>query len=318
MKDLTIKQETGLTRTGKENLLQMLLADKRSPNTRRAYERDLADFFKSTFDTAPDPAAVARFLSMSREQMTFAVLEFKAALLEKDLAENTINRRIAAIKSLVNFAYRTGQLTFKLDISGERVKAYRDTRGTDTAGIKRLLLQPDRATVKGKRDYAILRLLWENALRRAEITKLSLADFRPEADRLYILGKGSGSQKEPITISGKVKEAIADYLEAREPAGPGEPLFINCDRANKGSGRLSGEAVYYLVKQYSEKAGFEKPLAPHKIRHSSITAALDATGGNIRQVQKLSRHAKVETLLKYDDNRADVQGDISQMLAAQA
>jgi integrase/recombinase XerC len=315
MTNLIIRPEAGIDRQGK--LLEMLLADKRSLNTRRAYEKDLADFFKRTFNTEPNPAAVASFLSMNREQMTFAVLGFKAALIERGLAEATTNRRLAAVKSLVNFAYRTGQLSFKLDISSEKVKAYRDTRGTDTEGIKSLLQQPDRATIKGKRDYAILRLLWDNALRRAEVTSLNIKDYQADSGQLFILGKGKGSQKEPVTISGKANKAIAEYLETRGQAGPEQPLFINCDRADKGSGRLSGEAIYYLVKRYSEKAGFEKPLAPHKIRHSSITAALDATGGNIRQVQKLSRHAKVETLLLYDDNREDMQGELSQLLAAQ-
>jgi integrase/recombinase XerC len=314
--NITKNQETALTARGKGDLLNMLLADKRSPNTRRAYERDLKDFFSKAFNQDPDPAAVARFLSMTREQMTFAVLDYKAELLEKELTESTVNRRITAIKSLVNFAYRTGQLNFKLDIPGEKVKAYRDTRGTDQAGIKRLMLQPDRSTLKGLRDYAILTLFWNNGLRRSEIAKLDVKDFRPETDQVFILGKGRGSQKEPVTITGQAKAVITEYLKARGEAGQSEPLFINCDRAGKGSGRLSGEALYYMVKYYSEKAGFEKPLTPHKIRHSSITAALDATGGNLRQVRRFSRHAKIETLLVYDDNREDVQGDISQLLAA--
>jgi integrase/recombinase XerC len=300
----------------KENLFKMLLADKRSENTRRAYESDLADFFLTVFNKPVTPSTIGQFLSMDRGQMTFAALDYKARLLEKGLAEATVNRRISAIKSLVNFAYRTGQISFKLDIQGEKVKAYRDTRGTDTAGVKRLLLQPDRTTMKGKRDFAILYLLWENALRRAEVTKLDISDFKPEENRLFILGKGRGKQKEAITLSDKATEAINDYLQARPQASPQEPLFLNCDRARKGDGRLTGDAVYYLVKYYSLRAGFNKPLAPHKIRHSAITAALDATGGNVRMVQKLSRHAKIETLMLYDDNRADLQGEVTRLLSA--
>jgi len=311
------QQKTALTARDKGDLLNMLLADKRSENTKRAYRRDLTDFFNKAFNQDADQATVARFLSLTREQMTFAVLDYKADLLEKGLTESTVNRRITAIKSLVNFAYRTGQLAFKLDIPGEKVKAYRDTRGTDAAGIKRLLLQPDRSTVKGLRDYAILSLLWANGLRRSEIVKLDVKDFRPETDQVFILGKGRGSQKEPATITGQTKAAIIEYLETRGEAGPGEPLFTNCDRAGKGSGRLTGEALYYMLQAYSKKAGFEKPLTPHKVRHSSITAALDTTGGDIRKVRHFSRHAKLETVAIYDDNRADVQGDISQLLAAQ-
>lgn len=55
-------------------------------------------------------------------------------------------------------------------------------------------------------------------------------------------------------------------------------------------------------------------MSPHRIRHSSITAALDATDGNIRKVQKLSRHANINTLMTYDDNRISYQEEMSQLL----
>ena len=55
-------------------------------------------------------------------------------------------------------------------------------------------------------------------------------------------------------------------------------------------------------------------MSPHRIRHSAITAALDATNGNVRKVQKLSRHKKLDTLMLYDDNRTNMQGEISSLL----
>jgi integrase/recombinase XerC len=65
------------------------------------------------------------------------------------------------------------------DIKGEKVASYRDTTGVDRATFERILQQCDRATLAGKRDYALLRLLWGNALRRNEISQLSLCDFDP-------------------------------------------------------------------------------------------------------------------------------------------
>jgi len=55
-------------------------------------------------------------------------------------------------------------------------------------------------------------------------------------------------------------------------------------------------------------------MSPHRIRHSSITAALDATDGNIRKVQKLSRHKNINTVMIYDDNRCNHQEEVSQIL----
>jgi len=52
-----------------------------------------------------------------------------------------------------------------------------------------------------------------------------------------------------------------------------------------------------MVVRHSEKAGIKKPMSPHRIRHSAITAALDATDGDVRKVQKLSRHRNLNTLM---------------------
>ena len=56
-------------------------------------------------------------------------------------------------------------------------------------------------------------------------------------------------------------------------------------------------------------------MSPHRVRHSSITAALDATDGNVRKVQELSRHRQIDTLMIYDDNRAKDQVELSEMLS---
>ncbi|MBD0346521.1 MAG: tyrosine-type recombinase/integrase, partial [Coleofasciculus sp. Co-bin14] len=62
------------------------------------------------------------------------------------------------------------------------------------------------------------------------------------------------------------------------------------------------------------KAGIKKQMSPHRIRHSAITAALDATDGNVRKVQKLSRHRQLDTLMIYDDNRGKDQAEVTGLL----
>jgi integrase/recombinase XerC len=58
-----------------------------------------------------------------------------------------------------------------------------------------------------------------------------------------------------------------------------------------------------------------KILSPHRIRHSSITVALDATNGDVRRVRKLSRHKKVKTVIIYDENRLRDQGDLTDLIS---
>ncbi len=80
--------------------------------------------------------------------------------------------------------------------------------------------------------------------------------------------------------------------------------------------RLSGVAVWRMMLQLSKLAGLKEKARPHGLRHQAITDALDRTGGDVRRVQKFSRHKKVETILRYDDSRRDDAGDIARMVAA--
>ncbi len=297
------------------DILAELLADKRSVNTRHAYAKDLKDFFLSVTGREPDSALVAQFLQLDRFSAIALVLKYKARLIEKDLKEATINRRLAAIKSLVNFARKVGKCDWSLeDVKGEKIQAYRDTSGISADAFKRMLAIPNRGTLKGKRDYAILRLLWECCLRRAEVSQCDIKDLDVESKRLWILGKGKGLQKTAISLSPKTVSALQDWLLERKELNVNQPLFISLDRASYGH-RFSTTSIYKLVDATAVAAGITKKLSPHRIRHSGITAALDATGGDVRRVQKLSRHAKLDTLMIYDDNRTNHQGDLTELLS---
>lgn len=297
------------------DILAELLADKRSPETRRAYAKDLKDFFNAIAGTEPTPTLIRQFLELERFTAISLVLQYKAGLIDRGLKEATVNRRLAAVKSLVKYAQKIGKCAWSLEeVTGEKVRQYRDTSGVDTEHFKAILAVPDRTTIKGKRDYAILRLLWENVLRRGEIAKANLEDFDPEAKTLSILGKGRGTQKETVSLSAAAVEAIELWISIRGSHSQGDPLFTALDNAHRGH-RLTGNAIYDLVKDYSAAAGIKKRMSPHRVRHSGITAALDATGGNVREVQKLSRHAQLTTLMCYDDNRVNDQKKVTELLS---
>ncbi|MBD0364161.1 MAG: tyrosine-type recombinase/integrase, partial [Coleofasciculus sp. C3-bin4] len=278
------------------DVLQQLLEDKRSPNTRAAYEKDLKDFFKEMAGKLPTPDVVLEFLHLERGQAVSVVLKYKAALFKRGLSEATVNRRLAAVRALVAKGRAMGIASFTLeDVKGEKVAKYRDTSGIDPDTFKRVLLWCDRSTLIGKRDYALLRLLWGNALRRNEVTQLNIGDFDPDAKTLRILGKGRGTQSEVVDLGDGTVEAIAQWLEASRGVRPDDaPLFTSLDFHNNGR-RLTGDGLRKIVVRLCTKAGIKKQMSCHRIRHSAITAALDATDGNVRKVQKLSRHRQLDT-----------------------
>jgi integrase/recombinase XerC len=312
-----VRFESPLPTWESTDLVTQLLEDKRSPNTRIAYLKDLRDFFRYLYQVEePNPGVIKDFLTQDRFMALSVVLQYKAHLRNRrKLAEATVNRRLAAIKSLVKLANQLGQCNFTLsEVKGDKVVRYRDTSGVSKEVYRKMLAVPDRLTLKGKRDYAILRLLWDNALRRGELERANIKDLDLDGRSLLILGKGKGSQKEAVSLSRPTVEAITDWLHERREINRNQPLFIALDRASYGH-RLSGTSIYRLVDLVATAAGINKQLSPHRIRHSGITAALDATNGDVRKVQKLSRHADLNTLMIYDDNRQNVQGEISDLLS---
>jgi integrase/recombinase XerC len=156
-------------------------------------------------------------------------------------------------------------------------------------------------------------LLWSNALRRSEVSKANIGDFNQKSKTLQIYGKGKGNDAETVSLGSGTVNAIEAWLEARGETNPDKALFCSVNIGYR-DGRLSTQAIYDVVKSRCKDAGISKVMSPHRIRHSSITAALEATGGDVRRVQKLSRHSSLNTLLIYDDNRKNHQGEVTDIL----
>jgi integrase/recombinase XerC len=314
--DLQPTQESVLVST-KSSTPKDILADflrlKISANTKRNYGKAIADFCCRIYNSDTSITLLTEFLGLSQPEAVYQALQYRQQLIEAKLAPSTINVRLSALKSFVDYARQFEQCSFNLaDVTCLKVESYNDTTGIAVAGFREMLQIPDRSTIKGIRDYAILRLLWDNALRRNEICSLDVGDF-DKSGRLSILGKGK-IQKSQIDLSPATTVAISQWLAARGDYRSPDPLFTSLDRRSKGH-RLDGSTIYRLVREFSEAAGIDKVVSPHRIRHSAITAYLDASDGNIRAAQGLSRHTNLNTLSRYDDNRHKYQAIATNTLA---
>jgi integrase/recombinase XerC len=303
--------------------VMLFLRERRAPKTIRAYENDLADFFESK---PPNMDKVKKFLALEPQQVAVHLANYKARLIEQGLKESTVNRRLSAIRSLLAYCFPKGWS--KTDgrhlIDGEKVRAYRDTRGFDMGVIDRLVDAPGArakkyesatADLKTLRDRAMLLLLSDNLLRRGEVASLDVKDFSHARRTLMILGKGRGTQKESIDLEPETANAIAEYLLAAGHVGEDGPLFRNLDRnPDKAGQRITTQAIYNAVRAYGTQIGVPE-LRPHKIRHTGITALSKATNGNVVKIKSISRHAKTETVLLYIDNANETQGEMTSLLA---
>jgi integrase/recombinase XerC len=286
----------------------------RNPNTLRGYRRDLAGF--AGWLGAPSPeAAVELFLNFGQAAANRIALAWRSSLVERGLASATIARRLAALRSMCKVARLIGRVNWSLDVEGPRVEPRRDMRGPDLVDVR--LVWRAAAACDGprqRRDRCVLALLFDLGLRRAELCGIDLVDVEsgpagPAA--VWIRGKGR-SEKERLTLPGPTAAALGAWLEARGDR-PG-PLVHRLDGTEAQPGRLSGECVRRIVRRLGEAAGLARPLRPHGLRHSAATSALDA-GRDVREVRKFTRHRSLEMVLKYDDARHDVAGEIAKDLA---
>lgn len=288
-------------------LFQIFLSGK-NPGTLQGYRSDL-EVFRIASGFATRDEAIKDLLSHGNGHANLLVLKYVTKLQDAKQAASTINRKIASLRALVTAARTVGLITWTLDVKGIK-REQKDMHGPGKDGVLKLLVlaqsHPDPITAA--RDTAILWLLFGMALRRGEVSSLNAEHITNTS--IMVLGKGR-KVREALTMTASVKAALAGWEKKRPPTiGTEAPVFVALDRAHFGH-RLSTTSIYTIVKGYGKMAGLGDHIRPHGLRHAAITLALDVSEGNVRKVQKFSRHADANMLLRYDDNRRDLGGDMA-------
>lgn len=251
-----------------------------SENTVTAYMRDLrqfAHFVLRTWDVAPrhvEAAMIERYLQR---------------LYEQGSEKTSQARQLSGIKSFFNFLL----LSDIIDSSpAEFIEAPTTGRHLpdvlSTGEIDRIIAAVDTSTVKGRRDSAMLEVLYSCGLRVSELTSLRLSDLFFGEGYIRVIGKGDKQRLVPI--SNTARDKIQRYLEERRSARSGEEtVFLN----NRG-GQLTRVMVFTILKRAVERAGIDKHISPHTFRHSFATHLLEG-GASIRQVQEMLGHESILT-----------------------
>lgn len=161
--------------------------------------------------------------------------------------------------------------------------------------VKLLLSIPDTNTPVGSRDAAMIELLYAAGLRVSELINLKLQDVNLEAGFVRVFGKGSKERVVPIGLF--AKQRIDDYLKTARPLIlkniPSRYLFVA--RAGKP---MTRQGFWKLIKRYALKAGFNKRITPHSLRHSFASHLLEG-GADLRAVQVMLGHVDISTTQIY-------------------
>jgi integrase/recombinase XerC len=306
-------------------------------STRAAYRADFSDFSRWLVGDPDDHAgALKELFELGEANAHRKVLAYKAAMMKRPiwrsrkareagedpirtgLASRTINRRLAALKSVVRLA----RLGWRLDVRGTKVESIKDTSGVPRETFLAMLraLEAEAADalkaehtghfLRAMRDTCILRLWHDMGLRRSSVQRLDVedVDLRRQVLRVYLKGKGDETKDKPVPAP--TRAVLKAYLTARgrEPG----PLFYSL--SNRAYGARIGKTAYNkILTRIAQLAGVDG-TNPHKFRHTAITRALDK-GASIRDVQAFSDHADVRTVMLYDDRRGVTSRRVAELVA---
>lgn len=217
-------------------------------------------------------------------------------------ASRTVNAVLAAVRGVMRECWRSGALTADelaraVDVRPEAVTTVKAGRGLD-AGEIALLFRAARAdglTTRGRRDAALLAVLFGGGLRAAECVGLDLADLDLDAEAVKVR-RGKGRKTRVVPLAAGAGDALAAWLEIRGPDDG--PLLASIDRRGNVGGRLSTRAVQRIAGRLAAAAGVDC-WTPHDARRSYIGGMLDL-GLDLSSVQRLAGHASPVTTAAYD------------------
>lgn len=207
----------------------------------------------------------------------------------------TVSRNIASIKCLYSYLTihriipRSPALKLVPEKNTQKLPEILTSKEVDL-----LLAQPERVDAKGYRDKAMLELLYATGIRVTELIDLNADDVSLSAGVIRVQGR---NKERFIPMYPKAIQALQDYLELVRPqmiATPDEPsLFVNVS-----GDRMSRQGFWKLIKQYQKKAGIEKDITPHTLRHS-FAAHLLENGADIHSIQEMLGHADLSSTQVY-------------------
>lgn len=206
------------------------------------------------------------------------------------LQTRSLSRKLSAIRSFFKFLQREGLVSSNptLLLSTPKIEKVLPKFLSEHETVN-FLEVPNCATLKGKRDRAILEILYSTGIRVSELVGLNIQDVDMIGNIIKV--KGKGRKERMVPIGDKAVLALQAYLGERPDDSP--IVFLN-----KLGTRLSDRGVRKMMDHYIKKAAAKSAISPHIFRHSFATHLLDH-GADLRSVQELLGHVNLSTTQVY-------------------
>jgi integrase/recombinase XerD len=224
------------------------------------------------------------------------VRAFLLSLKKEGLSIKTVARNLVALRTFFRFLIQEGILMLNPVEEIESPKMTRTLPDVLTLKeVESLLEQPDPKTPLGMRDRAMLELLYATGMRVSELTRLQTHQINLEGGYVLLFGKGSKERVVPLGQEAiRWVDLYSKEVRGRLLKGKESPfLFIN--RMGRG---MSRQIFWKNIKGYARKAGIQKRITPHLLRHSFATHLLER-GADLRSVQLMLGHVDISTTQIY-------------------
>lgn len=256
-----------------------------SPNTQQSYHLDLMKF---TFFLKKEKL----FWSSVKEE---DLIKFIHHTSRSGLSARSLARIISSLRSFYRFLILDGFLEINPAANLSSPKIWLNLpKLLSIDEVEQLISEPDLDKKKGKRDRAMLELLYATGLRVSELIQLRLKDINLEDG--FLICRGKGGKERIVPLGRQAEQSVRNYLDTARPLLLKEAtdlLFISSwGRA------LTRQGFWKMLKGYAQKAGLGKKISPHVLRHSFATHMLER-GADLRSVQLMLGHSQITTTQIY-------------------
>lgn len=263
-----------------------------SKNTLSAYRSDLKQF--SGFNAGPEiEFNKAVTLIQARD---IEVQRFLAACYARGVKSASTSRTLSTLRRFYRYLVREGVCSQDPTVNLSSPKLGRSLpKSLSEDDVLALLAGPDESTAMGKRDRAMLELLYATGLRVSELVGIELDQINLQVGLVRVIGKGDKERLVPLG------EMALDKLSAYLTSGRGDILGKRSSAAvfvsNRGTA-ITRQTFWYAIKRYAKLAGLNADLSPHTLRHAFATHLLNH-GADLRSVQLLLGHSDLSTTQIY-------------------
>ncbi len=283
-----------------------------SEHTLKCYSTDLQQFVEFLDGTSAEAvsrepcegnerAGTALALEVRAEILAVTaatIREFLVVLHNRNYSRATTARKLATLRSFYKFLVRRGYLqSSPVTVIRTPKQEKRLPKFLEEDQIEALFEAPDRTTLLGLRDLAMLEVMYSTGVRVSELVALDIADIDFDQGILHVRGKG---RRERLSPAGQRSlEAIREYLAKRQQqyradeSAQEQALFVN-----KSGQRLSTRSVRRKLDKYLAQANLDPSISPHTLRHTFATHMLNR-GADLRSVQELLGHRSLSTTQVY-------------------